>query len=147
MNKLNHPDRLILLHTLNTCLFHRMSYHWQSRFTQKALILKRFGEEIPMSTFDRSIRRLKKRWNLWKQHRTGKVTGGGHRWTSAITSVSFPLVMRAWKAGLLTYEQFKELKRILGLLKQRGPAKLRATPALPERLKGASASDLFDVPT
>jgi len=128
MNKLNFPDLLLLKHTFNTCIFFHKTYHYQSRATQQALILKRYGVAIPMPTLDRAIRRLKDLWGLRKQHRTGKVTGGGHRWTSAITSISFELVMFVYKLGELTREQFEELKRILGLAKKRGPAKLQAPP-------------------
>ncbi|MBA7602920.1 hypothetical protein ES703_10016 [subsurface metagenome] len=128
MNRLNYSDLLFLKHTINTCLFFRKSYHIQSRNTQRALILKRFGVEIPIATFDRAIKRSKKRWGLMKQHRTGKVAGGGHRWTSAITGISWVLVMFMWRLGELTREQFEALKRIFGLVKKKGPAKLRATP-------------------
>lgn len=130
MNKLNFPDLLLLKHTFNTCIHFRKTYHCQSRATQQRLILKRYGVAIPTPTLDRAIRRLKDGWGLMKQHRTGKVRGGGHRWTSAITGISWILVMHIWRLGELTKEQFEELKRILGLVKQRGPAKLRAKPTL-----------------
>ena len=129
MNKLNLADQLLVQHTFNACIFFRKTYHCQSRATQQRLILKRYGELIPIPTLDRSIRRLKDRWGLMKKHRTGKVRGGGYRWTSAITGISWMLVLRMRKLGVLTYEQFKELKVIFGLVKKRGPAKLRATPA------------------
>ena len=129
MNRLNLPDLLLLKHTINTCIHFGKTYHFQSRNTQRALILKRFGVAIPLPTFDRAIKRSKKRWGLMKQHRTGKITGGGYRWTSAITGISWLLVMFMYKLGELTREQFEALKRIFGLVKERGPAKLRATPA------------------
>ena len=129
MNRLNLPDLLFLKHTINTCIHFRKTYHIQSRNTQRAGILKRFGVAIPVPTFDRAIRRSKERWGLMKQHRTGKVRGGGYRWTSAITGISWVLVMLMWKLGELTREQFEALKGIFGLVKKRGPAKLRATPA------------------
>ena len=129
MNKLNFPELFILQHTFNTCLHNRKTYHWQSRATQQAGIFKRFGVLIPMATFDKAIRRLKDRFHFKKQHRTGKVTGGGYRWTSAITRLTFELVTEMRRLGLITYEQLRAFLVILGLVKERGPAKLRATPA------------------
>ena len=146
MNKLNFPDLLLLKHTLNTCIFFRSTYHYQSRATQQGGIFKRYGKLVPMATLDRAIRRLKDGWGFMKQHRTGKVTGGGHRWTSAITGISWELVMHAYRLGELTIGQFKELKRIFGLVKKRGPAKLRATQALTEHLEETADGRTFLVP-
>lgn len=147
MNRLNLPDLLLLKHTVNTCIHFRKTYHIQSRNTQRALILKRYGVAIPVPTFDRAIRRAKDRWDLMKQHRTGKVKGGGYKWTSAITGISWMLVMLMWHLGQLTREQFEELKRIFGLVKKRGPAKLQATQALPEHVKRDPSNKAFLVPT
>ena len=129
MNKLNFPDQLLLRHTINTCIYYGKTYHWQSRETQRAGILKRFGVEISVPTFDRAIRRTKDRWGLMKQHRTGNVKGVGCKWTSAITGMSWMLVMLMYRLGEVSYEQFKRLKEIFGLVKKRGPAKLQAPPA------------------
>ena len=129
MNRLNYSDLLLLKHTVNTCLYFGKTYHIQSRDTQRAFILKRYGVAIPIATFDRAIKRVKAGWGLLKQHRTRRVQGAGHKWTSAITGISWMLVMLMWRLGELTREQFEALKRILGLVKKRGPAKLRATPA------------------
>lgn len=147
MQTLPFSDLLFLKHTVNTCIFFGKSYHFQSRNTQRAGILKRFGVAISVLTLDRAIRRSKDRYNLLKQHRSGSASGNGFSWKTSLTSLTWGLVMFMWRLGELTREQFKALKRIFGIMKKRGPAKLRATKALPERLKGASDGFLSDVPT
>jgi len=139
-------DRLLLKHTVNTCVHFRRHYHFQSRATQRAGILKRFGVAISVATFDRAIRRSKDRYKLWKQHRSGSTSGVGYSWKTSLTILNWGLVMFMWRMGELTGEQFKVLKEIFGMIKKRGPAKLRATKALPEQLNGASGEDSFIVP-
>ena len=147
MQTLPFSDLLFLTHTVNTCIFFGKSYHFQSRNTQRAGILKRFGVAISVLTLDRAIRRSKDRYNLLKQHRSGSASGNGFSWKTSLTSLTWDLVMFMWKLGELTREQFKALKRIFGIMKKRGPAKLQARPAFPERVKGPNDGDLFDVPT
>lgn len=147
MQNLPFSDLLFLKHTVNTCIHFGRHYHFQSRNTQRAGILKRFGVAISVPTFDRAIRRSKDRYNLWKQHRSGSTSGVGYSWKTSLTILNWDLVMFMWRLGELTKEQFEALKRIFGMMKKRGPAELRATPAVPERLKRITAKFLPDVPT
>jgi len=147
MENLNQPEYFILQHTFNTCLFHKRTYHWQSRATQITGIFKRFRGLIPMATFDKGIRRLKDRFHFKKQHRTGKVRGGGYRWTSSLTFMTFEVVTMMRERGMITYEQFREFLVILGITKKRGPAKLRATPAAQDVKTGKSRDEAFLFPT
>jgi len=147
MQTLPFSDLLFLKHTINTCVFFGRHYHFQSRNTQRAGILKRFGVAISLPTFDRAIRRSKDRYGLWKQHRSGSTSGVGYSWKTSLTILNWGLVMFMWRLGELTREQFEALKRIFGMLKKRGPAKLEATQALPERLKELLATIPFIVPT
>ena len=136
-----------LRHIVNSCIHFRKSYITQSRATQLAGIKKGFGVEFSMSTLDRAISRGKKWYGVPKTHRSGSVNGNGYLWKSSLTKLTWKLVMFMWRLHLLTGEQFKALKRILGIVKQRGPAKLRAPRAPSERLESADEGDLFGVPT
>ena len=147
MSTLNRPEYLILTHTVNACIHFGKAYIIQSRATQQANILKAFGEWIPMPTFDKAIARLKKRWNLWKQHRTKTVRGIGKVWTSSITHVSWALVIKMRRMGLLTAGQMIQLRRIFDGMQKRGPAKLRATPATQDGKTGKASHHAFLFPT
>ena len=146
MRTLPFSDLLLLKHTVNTCLFFGRHYHFQSRNTQRAGILKRYGVAISLPTFDRAIRRSKDRYKLWKQHRSGSTSGVGYSWKTSLTILTWDLVMFMWRLGELTRDQFEALKRIFGMLKKRGPAKLRAPQALTEQFEGATDDRTFIVP-
>ncbi|MBA7626975.1 hypothetical protein ES703_34436 [subsurface metagenome] len=146
MQTLPFSDLLFLKHTVNTCIHFGRHYHFQSRNTQRAGILKRFGVAISIPTFDRAIRRSKDRYNLWKQHRSGSTSGVGYAWKTSLTILNWKLVMFMWKLGQLTREQFEALKRIFGMIKKRGPVELRAPQALTEHFKGDLGEETFIVP-
>ena len=146
MQTLPFSDLLFLKHTVNTCLHFGRHYHFQSRNTQRAGILKRFGVAISLPTFDRAIRRSKDRYGLWKQHRSGSTSGIGYSWKTSLTILNWKLVMFMWRLGELTRDQFDALKRIFGMMKKRGPAKLQAAQALPEQLKDGWLCNTFIVP-
>jgi len=146
MQTLPFSDLLFLKHTVNTCIHFGRHYHFQSRNTQRAGILKRFGVAISIPTFDRAIRRSKDRYNLWKQHRSGSTSGVGYAWKTSLTILNWKLVMFMWKLGQLTREQFEALKRIFGMIKKRGPVKLGAPQALTEHFKGDLGEETLIVP-
>lgn len=136
-----------LNHTINKCIHHKMSYHFQSRAGQIAGIKKGFDVEFSMSTLDRAIRWAKDNVHLPKQHRSGSANGNGECWKSSLTKLTWKFVMFMWRLGQLSEEQFKKLKRIFGIVKYKGPAKLQAPQGPPERLETPGKGNLFIVPT
>lgn len=140
-------DLLLVQHAASSCAYFRRQYITQSRATQRAGILKGYDVLIPESTFDRCIRRGKERGYVKKQHRSGKLNGSGYVWKSSITYITWKGVMFLWRLHLLPREKFEELKRIFGMLKKRGPAKLEAEPDLSRSRTEGSGASTFPSPT
>ena len=147
MAKLNNPEFHILMQLVNSCIHFGKTYIIQSIPTQQALILKASGEWIPLSTFNKAIRRLKDGWHYWKQHRTKKIRGIGNVWTSSITYLSWACVIEMRRKCLLTKGHMAQLRRIFDGMKKRGPAKLEAPPAALNTENGKVSQHAFLFPT
>lgn len=139
-------DVLLLQHLASSCAKFMKQYITQSRATQRAGVQKGYGEVIPESTFDRSIRKDKDREWMWKQHRSGNLNGNGYSWKTSLTYLTFKGLMYLWKHHLITREVFETLKRIFGLVKNGKPEDANGPPAIPRTANRGMAIPFFAVP-